>query len=196
VPRLTKSYWDRVYGIYGVIPHPVDPRAQGATSVLFARFNCQYAAPQPPTALEKPLRATLKPFVVVRLGAVPTTGWRLAGWSVHGEDGGEAWSASFDEPGLIARDDFQDKGYRWLVVRLTEGPKGSRKTIAVNGRVVGQFVRSGPPVTEKKEWLVTRCYLIPEGLLKSGRIEIRFTDPGIAIAAVALAAERVADSEQ
>jgi hypothetical protein len=196
VPRLTKSYWDRVYGIYSVIPHPVDPRAQGATSVLFARFNCQYAGPQPPTALDKPLRATRKPFALVRLGAVATTGWRLAGWSVHGDDGGEAWSASFDQPGLIARDDFQDKGYRWLVVRLTEGPKGATKTITVNGRVIGQFVRSGPPATEKKEWWVTRCYPIPAGLLKSGRIEIRFTDPGIAVAAVALSAERVADSDQ
>jgi hypothetical protein len=54
VPALTKSYWDTVYGIYGVIPHPVDPRAQGATSTLFARFNCRYVVPRPPTALEKP----------------------------------------------------------------------------------------------------------------------------------------------
>ena len=38
VRALTKSYWDTVYGIYGVIPHPVDPRAQGATSTLFNRF--------------------------------------------------------------------------------------------------------------------------------------------------------------
>jgi len=48
VHGLTKSYWDTVYGIYGVIPHPVDPRAQGATSALFARFNCQYAVPPHP----------------------------------------------------------------------------------------------------------------------------------------------------
>ena len=145
--------------------------------------------------MEKPLRATGSPFVVVRLGSVPTTGWRLSGWTIHGEDGGEAWSASFDDPGIVARDDFQDRGYRWLVVRLTEGPKGGRKTIAVNGRVVGEFVRTGPPATEKKEWWVTRSYRIPTGLLKNGRIEIRFTDPGIAVAAVALAAERVPDSE-
>jgi hypothetical protein len=37
VQGLTKQYWDTVYGIYSVIPHPVDPRAQGATSALFSR---------------------------------------------------------------------------------------------------------------------------------------------------------------
>jgi len=194
VPSLTKSYWDTVYGIYSVIPHPVDPRAQGATSTLFARFNCQFAVPSPPTALEKPLRATGKPFVVIPLGR-PTSGWRLSGWTVLGEDGGETWSASFEEPGILARDDFRNRGYRWLIVRLTEGPKGGRKTIALNGRVVGQFVRTGPPATERKEWWVTRCYAIPEGLLKDGKLEIRFTDPGVAIAAVALASERVAETE-
>jgi hypothetical protein len=195
VPALTKSYWDTVYGIYGAIPHPVDPRAQGATGTLFARFNCQFAVRPPPTALEKPLRATGKPFVIIPLGrpgGVP--GWKLSGWPLHGEDGGETWSASFDEPGIVARDDFQDKGYRWLIVRLTEGPTGGRKTIALNGRVVAQFVRTGPPVEQKKEWWVTRSYPIPEGLLKSGKIEIRFTDPGVAIAAIALAAERLPES--
>jgi hypothetical protein len=195
VSALTKSYWDTVYGIYGAIPHPVDPRAQGATSTLFARFNCQFAVTPPPTALEKPLRATGKPFVIIPLGRPGgATGWKLSGWPLHGEDGGEAWSASFDEPGIVARDDFQDKGYRWLIVRLTEGPRGGRKTIALNGRVVAQFVRTGPPVEEKKEWWVTRSYPIPEGLLKSGKIEIRFTDPGVAIAAVALAAEPLPES--
>jgi len=196
VRGLTKSYWDTVYGIYGVIPHPVDPRAQGATSTLFARFNCQYAVSRPPTALEKPLRATGKPFVVVPLGRPEgASGWRFSGWPVHGEDGGETWSASFNEPGIIARDDFHDKGFRWLVVRLTEGPKGGRKTISVNGRAIGQFVRTGPPVTEKKEWWVTRCYPIPEGVLKDGKIEIRFTDPGVAIAAVAFSADRIPESK-
>lgn len=196
VPALTKSYWDAVYGIYGVIPHPVDPRAQGATSALFARFNCQYGMTRPPTALEKPLRATGKPFVVVPLGrADAPSGWRLSGWTLHGEDGGEAWSASFNEPGIVAHDNFRDKGYRWLVLRLTEGPKGGRKTVAVNGKLIAQFVRTGPPVTVKKEWWVTRCYPIPEGLLKSGKLEIRFTDPGIAVAAVALSAERVPERD-
>lgn len=196
VRGLTKSYWDTVYGIYGVIPHPVDPRAQGATSTLFARFNCQFAVPRPPTAMEKPLRATGKPFVLVPLGRTGgASGWRLSGWSLHGEDNGEAWSASFDQPGVLACDGFHDKGFRWLVVRLTEGPKGGRKTIRVNGRVIGQFLRTGPPVTEKKEWWVTRCYPIPEGVLKDGKVEIRFTDPGIAIAAVALSAERVGERD-
>ncbi len=45
VRALTKSYWDTVYGIYDSIPHPVDPRAQGATSGLFRRFYCDLAIP-------------------------------------------------------------------------------------------------------------------------------------------------------
>jgi hypothetical protein len=47
----------------------------------------------------------------------------------------------------------------------------------------------------KKEWFVTRCYPIPAGLLKNGKIEIRFTEPGIAISEVALSAERIPDSK-
>ncbi len=56
--QLTKAYWDRVYGIYDVIPHPVDPRAQGATSTLFHRFHCELAVAPVPTPLEQTLRAT------------------------------------------------------------------------------------------------------------------------------------------
>ena len=82
-----------------------------------------------------------------------------------------------------------------LVVRLTEGPAGGRKAIAVNGKTVAQFVRSGPPVAEKKEWWVTRCYPIPKGLLTNGKLEICFTEPGVAIAEVALSAERTADTQ-
>jgi len=103
--------------------------------------------------------------------------------------------ASFDAPGTLARDDFADKGYRWLVVRLTEGPKGGKKTIAVNGQVVGEFVRTGPPREQKPEWWVTRSYAIPEGLLKPGKLEIRFGGFGIAIAAVALSAAPVEAEE-
>jgi len=196
VRALTDSYWKTVYGIYETIPHPVDPRAQGAAGALFGRFNCQYAMVVPPSPLEQPLRATGKPYVLVRLGRTGgERGWRLTGWTLRGEDQGEPWRASFDEPGLLTRDDFQDQGYRWLIVRLTEGPQGGRKTIAVNGQVIGQFERTGPPVSVKKEWWVTRSYPIPAGLLGDGRLEIRFTDPGVAIAAVALAVERVPDTK-
>jgi hypothetical protein len=195
VRALTESYWKTVYGIYEAIPHPVDPRAQGATGALFGRFQCQYAMVVPPSPLEQPLQATGKPYLLVRLGRTSgERGWNLTGWTLQGEDQGEPWRASFDEPGVLARDDFQDQGYRWLVVRLTEGPQGGRKTIAVNGQVVGQFERTGPPVSVKKEWWVTRSYPIPAGLLNNGRLEIRFSDPGIAIAAVALAAERLPDT--
>ncbi len=68
-------------------------------------------------------------------------------------------------------------------MRLTEGPAGSRKTIAVNGRTVGEFARSGPAREVRKEWWVTRSYPIPDGLLHDGRIEIRFSGSGIAISA-------------
>jgi hypothetical protein len=43
---------------------------------------------------------------------------------------------------------------------------------------------------------VTRSHPIPEGLLKTGKIEIRFSESGIAIAGVALAAERIPDSSE
>ncbi|MFH1266148.1 MAG: hypothetical protein ABIK89_10510 [Planctomycetota bacterium] len=196
VRALMKSYSDTVYGIYEAIPHPVDPRAQGATSTLFRRFRCELAAHHAPSVLEQGLRATGKPYVLIPLGQPSgERGWTLHGWPVAGEDDGVTWRASFGEPGLITREDFQDEGYRWLVLRLTEGPKGGRKTVAINGRVVAEFVRTGPPVEEKKEWWVTRCYPIPERLLKNGKIEIRFTDPGVAVAEVVLSAEPVPDTK-
>ena len=182
-------------GIYGVIPHPVDPRAQGATSTLFRRFHCQYALAHEPTPLENALRGSGKPFLLVSLG-LPTgeRGWTLNGWTLHGEDAGHSWRASFNAPGILARNDFRDKGYRWLIVRLTEGPKGGRKTFAVNGKQIGEFVRTGPSTSVRKEWWVTRSYPIPEGLLKNGTLEIRFTQPGIAISGVALATDRLPDT--
>ncbi len=67
----------------------------------------------------------------------------------------------------------------------------------MNDRVVGQFVRTGPPLSEQKEWWVTRSYPIPPGLLKqSGRLEVRFTDPGIAIAEIALSLEPVPGTDR
>ena len=85
---------------------------------------------------------------------------------MQGEDQGESWRASFDEPGILDQDGFQDRGYRWLVVRLTEGPKGGGKTITVNGKRIGRFTRTGPSVQIEKEWWVTRSFPIPEGLLE------------------------------
>jgi hypothetical protein len=196
VHGLMKHYWEMVYSVYDSIPHPVDPRAQGATSALFNRFNCRLAVVQPPTPIQAPLKATGKPFVLLRLGQSPVApGWKLSGWTVHGEEKGETWSASFEAPGILARDDFADQGYRWLVVRLCEGPQGGGKTIAINGQHIARFVRTGPPVSEKREWWVTRSYPIPAGLLNSGPMEIRFTELGVAISAVALSAERIADGD-
>ena len=151
-------------------------------STLFRRFRCEYAVMHEPCILEKNLAASGKPYLLVDLGLpIRERGWKLNGWTLQGEDAGETWRASFDEPGIVAREDFADRSYRWLVVHLTEGPAGGRKTIAVNGQVLGQFIRTGPPVSVKKEWWVTRSFPIPAGLLKNGPLEIRFTDPGIAV---------------
>lgn len=196
VRAMTKHYWAKVYGIYDVIPHPVDPRAQGATAGLFSQFQCPLAIAHEPSPLRMALQATGKPFLLVTLGHPGgERGWTLRGWSPHGEYEGETWRASFTQPGVLTRPDFVDRGYRWLVVRLTEGPKGERKTIAINGKKIGQFVRTGPPVQQRKEWWVTRSFAIPEGLLRNGPIEIRFSEPGVAVAAVALAAERISESQ-
>jgi hypothetical protein len=190
VRSLKRAYWKDVYGIYDAIPHPVDPRARGATDALFRRFHADLAVPHEPAALETALRATGKAYLLADLGRPGgERGWRLNGWSVPDEYEGETWRASFEKPGVLARDDFVDKGYRWLVLRVTEGPKDHRKTIAVNGRTVGEFVRTGPPRKVRREWWVTRSFRIPQGLLKDGRVEIRFEKPGIAIAGVALAVE-------
>ena len=197
VRKLRRSYWDTVYGIYDKAGQIQSPRAQGATTTLFRRFHYDYAIAHEPSALEQALRATAKPYLLCDLGTTTgERGWTLSGWSGAAEYEGETWRASFDKPGLITRGDFGDRGCRWLAVRLTEGPKGGRKTVAVNGKQIARFVRTGPPVKVKKEWWVTRSYPIPEGLLKSGKLEIRFTDPGVAIAGVALSAERVPDANQ
>ncbi len=47
----------------------------------------------------------------------------------------------------------------------------------------------------RRKWRVTHSYPIPKGLLQNGKLEIRFTEPRIAISAVALAAERLPDTE-
>ncbi|MGC8639941.1 MAG: hypothetical protein ACP5XB_08715 [Isosphaeraceae bacterium] len=196
VQRLSDEYWKKVYGIYDHIPHPVDPRAQGATSTLFTRFHASLALASPASPLDDALRRAGGPSLRIHLGR-PTSphGWTLSGWTVQGIDHGETWQASFDQPGRIIRDNFHDLGYRWLTVRLTEGPKGAGKTIALGGRVIGRFERTGPPVTVKKEWWVTRSYPIPPGLLPaSGRLEIRFTEPGIAISEVALSVQPPAET--
>jgi hypothetical protein len=197
VPGLKKSYVNTVYGIYNSgIPSPVDPRDGGAINNLFNRFQSSLAIPDLPSVLRPSLAATGKPSLLIALGQPGSeSGWTLTGWNMQGNADGVLWRASGGEPGIIARDDFQNKGFQWLVLRLTEGPAGGRKTVAINGTVIAQFVRSGPPLAEKQEWWVTRNYPIPDGLLKDGHIEIRFTDPGVAVAEVALSAERIADTD-
>jgi hypothetical protein len=43
IRSLRKAYWDTVYGIYDAVPHPTDPRAEGATNVLLRRFHGEAA---------------------------------------------------------------------------------------------------------------------------------------------------------
>ena len=189
VRALRQSYWKTVYGIYDEIPHPADPRAEGATDVLFNRFNTRLALVPEPSSFELAVRASGGPFLFVPLGrSYNPSGWQLSGWTMKGEQQDESWAASFDAPGLIARRDFKNEGYRYLAVRLTEGPAGGRKKMAINGQVIGEFVRTGPPVAVRKEWWVTRTFAIPAGLLKDAKLEIAFSEPGIAISAVALMA--------
>jgi len=189
--QLRAEYWNRVYGIYDDVPPTQAPRARGATETLFRRFHYELAIPHEPSKLETALRDNGKPFLCLDLGhPISERGWSLSGWTRPDEYQNERWRTSFGEPGLIHREDFENEGYRWLVARLCEGPAGGRKTIAVNGKVIATFERIGPSLDVKREWWVTRSWPIPEGLLQDGKLEIRFTDPGAAIAAVALAAER------
>jgi hypothetical protein len=196
VDAMRKSYIDTVYGIYNTgVPTPVDPRSGDAVNNLFKRFNCSLLAPVK-SVLRPSLRATGKPHALILLGQPSSeSGWTMNGWAMQGNDGDVTWRASGDAPGVIARKDFSDQGYKWIVVRLTEGPAGGKKIVAINGQKVAEFVRSGPPASVKKEWWVTRSFPIPEGVLKNGDIEIRFTEPGIAISEVALSSERIDDTK-
>jgi hypothetical protein len=195
--ELRQRYWQTVYGIYDEVHCSVPPDAGSATEALVDRFQVKLAVAHEPSAFEKAARAAGGALAFVPLGR-PTAprGWKLSGWTANGEDHGERWAASFDKPGSIMRDDFKNEGYRWLAVRLTEGPVGDRKKICINGQLVGEFVRTGPAASAGHEWWVTRSFAIPEGALKDGRIEITFSEPGIAISAVALTANRVADTEK
>jgi hypothetical protein len=194
---VRKSYWKTVYGIYDEIPHPADPRAEAATDELFKRFNAPLAMVHEPSAFEKAVRTSGGPFLFVPLGrSKAPAGWTVRGWTLKGEDLGESWAASFEAPGVISRENFRDQGYRWLAVRLTEGPAGSRKKITINGRAVAEFVRTGPPVSVRKEWWVTRSFAVPEDVLKEGKLEIAFSEPGIAISAVALTVNRMPEAEE
>ena len=146
VAALRKGYASTVYGIYDAgIPAPVDPRRSDATNNLFNHFHGQLAMPPAPSVIKPALRATGKPYLWIGLGQVlGERGWTLDGWTPRNDEEGVAWRASFDQPGTLRRDDFQDQGYRWLIVRLTEGPAGGRKTVALNGQVIGQFVAHRP----------------------------------------------------
>ena len=187
IESLKQRYWNEVYGIYDHIVAPVDPRAEGATSALFNRFNVSLAVQRKPCVLEEPLRATGKPYLLFPLGGASIRGWTMTGWDVQG-DNGEVWSACMRE-GVLKTDSFKDEGFRWLVLRIADGKAGEKKLIWINGQKIGEFVRTGPP--DAREWFVTRSYPIPEGLLKDGALEIKFTEPGVGIAGVALSREEI-----
>ena len=197
VRALTESYWKTVYGIYEAIPHPVDPRAQ--------------ARPRAVRPLPLPVRDG-RPAVAAGAAAAgdrqtvsactPGPHERRAGLEPDGLDAAgrgprRAVAGQLRRTGPGRAGDFQDQGYRWLVVRLTEGPQGGRKTIAVStARSSANSSGTGPPVSVR-ERMVGHCAAIrsPPASSRNGRLEIRFSDPGIAIAAVALAAERLPDTD-
>ena len=181
VPGLKKEYWDTVYGIYDHIIAPVDPRTDYAMNVLFGKFNVSLAMPRVPSVLERILQQENEPFLLL-LGGQPVPEWKLLGWDVHGVEQGESWSSCSE--GILSTDTFKDEGYQFLILRAADGPKGNKKVIWINGRKIGEFVRTGEPGSGHR--FVTKSYLIPEGALKGGRLEIKFTEPGIGIAGVAL----------
>jgi len=187
IKELKKRYWDAVYGIYDHLVAPTDPRTGAAMSGLFNRFQASLAEPRLPSALEEPLQATGKPYCLIPLGGRTPPGWKMIGWDVHGADG-EAWSACMSE-GTLSSETFENQNYRWLILRIAEGVSGSKKAIWINGRKIGEFVRTGPPGV--KEWFVTRSFPLPEGILDGSKIEITFTEPGIGIAGIAFSAAEI-----
>ncbi|MDR3196409.1 MAG: hypothetical protein LBU34_00950, partial [Planctomycetaceae bacterium] len=183
--NLKQRYWKEVYVIYDHIVAPVDPRTGAAMSGLLNRFHTSLAIPRKPSVLEKPLQSTGKPFILFPLVGAAIPGWTMSGWDVLGEDNGESWSVSTTE-GTLSCNSFKNEGYKWLILRIADAKAGEKKNIWINGQKIGEFVRTGQ--TDAIEF-VTRCFPIPDGLLKGESIEIKFTEPGIGIAGVALSVE-------
>ena len=191
--ELGQRYWQTVYGTNYEPQCPwASPSAAVATKMLLDRFPVNLAVAHDPSVFEKAARAEGGALAFIPLWR--STQWKLSGWTANNEYRGESW-VTCDLPASIKRDDFRNRGYHWLAVRLTEGPAGGRKKISINGQLVGEFVRTGPATSVRPEWWVTRSFAIPDGLLKDGPIEITFSEPGIAISAVALTSNRVADME-
>ena len=198
VRGLTSDYWNKVYKIYDVIPHPADPRAEGATAALFAQFHCPLATAYPLSPLEQALRGAGKPFVLLHLGRPGgLRGWKVEGWTLQGEDGGETWQASFDQPGRIARDRLSRPGLSLAGRPPDRRPAGRPQDDRGERSGDRPFCPDGPCRQARRKNGGSRAsYPIPPGLLKpSGRLEIRFTEPGIAISEVALTVAPVPDAD-
>ncbi len=197
VPHLKDLYWKRAYGIYDHIVAPVDSRTDVAMNNLFNFFKASSAYTRDLSALEEPLRKTQKPFLVLPFSGDPIPGWTMKGWDAHGDMNGESWLACMSE-GILSTTTFKNEGYKWLVLRVADGPSDEKKIIWINGQKVAQFQRSGSRAPEAKEWehksgFITKSYPIPEGLLETNTIEIKFTEPGIAIAGIALSVEPIGE---
>ena len=189
VPGLKKQYWETVYGIYDHLPPQAEDRKDATINNVFQRrFQASFAEPLLPSALEKQLKATGQPYCLIPFGGTAPHGWKMTGWTIRGVDG-EAWSASFSEPGILSSDSFENRNYRWLVLRIAEGSAGSKKIIRINRRKIGEFVRTGSHGAT--EWFVTRSFPLPEGILDGQKVEIQFTEPGVGIAAVAFSTEEI-----
>jgi len=191
LPALRQQYWDHVYGINDAIRKPGDPRAWGATDVLFGRFHFEFVVQGAPSRLERLLKARGEPYLDLDLGNVRSErGWQLTGWVVSGEFGRENWRASTGDPGVARRADFTDRGYRYVVLRIADDLVGGRKTVWVNGAEVGTYVRPAA----RLEW-TTQQFPIPAGALHDGELDLRVTGFGVAISDIALVVTPLTDEE-
>jgi len=191
LPALRQRYWDHVYAIYDAIRRPGDPRAWGATDVLFGRFHSEFVTQGAPSKLECLLEARGQPYLNLDLGNVRSEReWQLGGWAVSGEFEGENWRASTDEPGAARRADFTDRGYRYVAVRITDDLVGGQKTVWINGVEVGTYVRPAA----RLGW-TTQQFPIPAGALHDGELELQVTGFGVAISDIALVIAPLTEEE-
>jgi hypothetical protein len=90
------------------------------------------------------------------------------------------WSATQPTDWRLLCGTSRGPSYRWR----TAATSGARRLVVAVGEDSGIA-----------ELQAAGLRPIPAGLLNNGRLEIRFGDPGLAIAAVALAAERLPDTD-
>ena len=146
-------------------PPPDRPAGPGRdVGTLFRRFRCEYAVVHAALragkdAARQPASRSCWSTWACRFASA---GWKLSGWTLQGEDAGRDVAGQFRRAGDHRPRRFRRTGYRWLVVRLTEGPAGRPQDD--RGQRPAWSASSSAPArrsTEKKEWWVTRSYPDP-----------------------------------